>query len=120
MTARVLAHLGLVLAGLLAGLALLLAVELALRLLGIGANHPRHNPFAGFSRAVPTFELDNWPDGTRIYRLAAARRKPAAGDRVAEPQREFLAEKAPDTLRIFVLGGSSAAGVPMEPDTLSM
>ena len=88
MTARVLAYLGLVLGGLVAGLALLVAAELGLRLLGVGAGRPRHDPFAGFSRVVPMFEPGTQPDGTRIYRLAAGRWGAATGH-VAPPQRSF-------------------------------
>ena len=82
-----------------------------LRLLGVCAGRPRQDPFAGFSRVVPMFEPGTQPDGTRIYRLAAGRWGAATGH-VAPPQRSFLAEKPLGTFRIFVVGGSSAAGVP--------
>ena len=74
---------------------LLVALELALRALGVGADRPPHDPFAGFSRVVPLFERATRPDGTPVFALSAARQRSATGRASAEPQREFLAEKPP-------------------------
>jgi lysophospholipase L1-like esterase len=104
---KALARLGLAVLGVLVGVATLALLELALRLTGIGAGAPRYDPFAGFSRTVPMFEPGERPDGTRIFRTAAARN-------VLVPQ-EFLAEKPLGGFRAFVVGESSAAGVPYSP-----
>jgi lysophospholipase L1-like esterase len=101
--------------GTMAGVLLLVAVELALRVLGVGADRPVHDPFGGFSRVVPLFEPVRRPDGTAVFALSAARQRSATGRASAEPQREFLAEKPAGTFRIFVVGESSAAGVPYGP-----
>ncbi|MEW6273119.1 MAG: SGNH/GDSL hydrolase family protein [Thermodesulfobacteriota bacterium] len=97
-------RLGLVALGLLAGLLTVVALEMALRLLGIGGGVPRYDPFAGFSRTVPMFEPVTLADGTPGFRTAAARR-------LKVPQ-EFPASKPPGSFRVFVVGESSAAGVP--------
>lgn len=102
----------LVAGGTAAGLAILVAIELALRLLGVGASRPPHDPFAGFSRVVPLFEPVVRPDGTKVFALSAARQRSARGRATVEPEREFRAAKPADTFRIFVVGESSAAGVP--------
>jgi lysophospholipase L1-like esterase len=102
----------LVAGGTIAGVLLLVAVELALRVLGVGSDRPRHDPFSGFSRVVPLFERGKRADGTAVYTLSAARQRAAKGRATVEPQREFLAVKPAGTFRIFVVGESSAAGVP--------
>jgi lysophospholipase L1-like esterase len=113
---RPLARLGaivlLVAGGTLAGLLLLVAVELGLRALGIGGGRPPHDPFAGFSRVVPLFEPTTRPDGTAVFALSAARLRSATGKATSHSQHQFLATKPPGTFRIFVVGESSAAGVP--------
>jgi lysophospholipase L1-like esterase len=116
---RLLARVGeallLVAGGTVAGVLLLVGLELALRALGVGADRPPHDPFAGFSRVVPLFERTTRPDGTAVITLSAARQRSATGRASVEPQREFLAEKPAGTFRIFVVGESSAAGVPYGP-----
>ena len=107
--------LALVAGGTLAGVLLLVVLELALRALGVGADRPPHDPFAGFSRVVPLFERATRPDGTPVFVLSAARQRSATGRASVEPQREFLAEKPPGSFRVFVVGESSAAGVPYGP-----
>lgn len=102
----------LVAGGAAAGVLLLVVLELALRLAGVGGDHARHDPFSGFSHVVPLFERGRRADGTPIYTLSAARQRAAKGRATAEPQREFLATKPAGTFRIFVVGESSAAGVP--------
>ncbi len=104
MLRRVLTRVVLILAGLAVGVAALLVVELGLRAAGIGAGGPRYDPFAGFSSTVPVFETAVRDDGVRIFRTSPKRRVPV-------PQ-EFLAEKPPGGFRAFVVGESSAAGVP--------
>ena len=91
--------------GLVVGLACVAALEVALRLAGVGGER-RHDPFAGFSRTVPMFEPAVRADGTRVLRTAKARR-------VRWPQ-EFLADKPANGFRVFVIGESSAAGVPYD------
>ena len=96
----------LVLLGLAVGVATVIALELALRVTGIGAGETRYDPFAGFSRTVPMFEAATRDDGTQVFRTAKARR-------VRWPQ-EFLAVKPANGFRVFVVGESSAAGVPYD------
>ncbi len=105
-------RLGFALAALLLGIALVVATEMLLKLLDVGAGAQQRDPFAGFSSTVPAFEPAQREDGTRILRLSTARVNPRSLHGQAEPQREFLAEKPDDAFRVFVLGGSSAAGVP--------
>ena len=91
--------------GLAVGIAAVVALELLLRATGIGGER-RYDPFAGFSRTVPMFEPATRNDGTPVFRTAKARR-------VRFPQ-EFLAEKPANGFRVFVVGESSAAGVPYD------
>lgn len=100
------------LGGLLMGCALLVVIELSLRLLGVAEDAPLRDPFAGFSSAVSVFEPAVAPDGERVYTLSAARMNPQARDRGYEPQRSFSADPDEDLFRVFVVGGSSAQGVP--------
>lgn len=112
MGARLLKLVGFSLVGLVAAIVVLVAAELVLRVLGVGAGVPRRDPFAGFSRTVPLFEPSKGPNGVPVYRISWARGVAAAGRPLDEPQREFRAEKQPGTFRVFVIGDSSAAGVP--------
>ena len=96
----------LIVLGLLVGGAAVVAVELVLRLAGVGADRARYDPFAGFSRTLPMFEPATRADGTAVFRTARARR-------VRSPQ-EFLADKPANGFRVFVVGESSAAGVPYD------
>lgn len=102
---RVWQRLALIGLGLAVGLLTVVAAELALRLTGIGGD-TRYDPFAGFSRTVPMFEPATRDDGTQVFRTAKARR-------VRWPQ-EFLAVKPANGFRVFVVGESSAAGVPYD------
>jgi len=99
------------LGGLLFGCALVAALELALRVSGVAERPPRRDPFSGFSSAVPVFERGQRDDGTAVYKMAEWR---FAADRMyrAEPQHDFLADPPADNFRVFVIGGSSAAGFP--------
>ncbi len=101
-----------VLGGLLIGAAIVVGVELALRIARVADDPRTHDPFAGFSSVVPMFEPAVRDDGTRVYRLSRARAQLNPQRGPLEPQREFLAEKPDDVFRIFAIGGSSAAGQP--------
>lgn len=98
--------LALVALGLAVGVATIVALEVVLRITGVGAGGARYDPFAGFSRTVPMFEPATRADGTPVFRTAQARR-------VRWPQ-EFLAVKPANGFRVFVVGESSAAGVPYD------
>jgi len=105
-------RLGRILGGLLFAGFVLVVAELTLRAFGVGEAAPLHDPFSGFSSAVPVFEAVLREDGTPIYRLSPARQVGAPDGLEPEPQREFTREKAEGVYRIFVIGGSSAAGHP--------
>ncbi len=112
MVRRTLQILGFTLVGLTASLAVLTGAELLLRLFGVGGDHARRDPFAGFSHAVPLFVKGERADGVAVYHPTAGRFLAAIGRPLEEAQREFLIEKRSGTFRAFVLGDSSAAGVP--------
>jgi len=101
---RWLARIGLIGFGVGLGVASLVVVEVVLRVAGVGDEAGRYDPFAGFSRTVPMFEPATRADGTAVLRTARARK-------VRTPQ-EFLAAKPANGFRVFVVGESSAAGVP--------
>lgn len=102
MVRRLLPRLALAVGALLAvGLVLALAEGL---LWAVGLERPRQDPFAGFSEAVPLFEREIGADGAEMMRTSAARR--------TRSQSAFPLAKQPGTRRIFVVGGSSAAGFP--------
>jgi hypothetical protein len=111
-----LARLALVLFGLALALGLLLLVEGVLALVGAGKGAPGYDPLAGFSPTVALFGPTARPDGTPIFRASPARlrARPTAPAELG-PQREFLAEKPPGLFRIFVIGDSTAAGIPYQP-----
>jgi len=81
---------------------LLVGVEFALRAFDLGARADR-DPLHGFSRTAQPFERVEAADGTAIRRLIGAPESSTT---------TFRAEKQPGTFRVFVVGGSSAAGVP--------
>jgi lysophospholipase L1-like esterase len=87
---------------LLAPLLLLLGVEAALRLAGIGALEPLFIP-------VPKAEGHLQPNPAAVQRFFP---DPRRAPEVSIDTTWFPAEKAPGTLRIFVQGESSAAGFP--------
>jgi lysophospholipase L1-like esterase len=90
--------------------------ELGLRAVGLGEGAPGYDPFAGFSTAVPLLVPDEAPGAEGWMRVSRARLGAAEADRALDPQRRFLAQKPPGTFRIFVAGGSTAAGMPYSPD----
>lgn len=86
------------------GLGLLLALELFLRLLGVGAPGHRPDPFAGFSGSDSLFVKAESQEGT-VWRIRPER------EGSFNPQ-EFPAAKADNVIRLFCLGGSSTFGFP--------
>jgi lysophospholipase L1-like esterase len=97
MSRRTLAHAALVVGGLMAGVAMLVAAELMLRVLDVGSD-------------APVFERAAGADGAPVMRLAWNPQfvKPQP----VQPHREFPLHKSPGTFRIFVIGESSAEGAP--------
>ncbi len=89
-------------AAVLLGLAPLLAVELALRGLGLGRATEANDPFVGFSDIHPLFVLSD-PAGR--YDIPPSRQLHFEPD-------SFAAAKPPGEFRIFVLGGSTVQGSP--------
>jgi len=89
------------------GVALLLLAELALRLAGFGGPGHRPDPFAGFSTTEPLFVPATLADGREVLRT----RQDKIGPFNAQ---EFPRIKAPDTVRLFCLGGSSSFGFPYD------
>jgi lysophospholipase L1-like esterase len=102
MPSPVLGRIGLALASTAATAALLVGVEFALRAFDLGAAADR-DPLHGFSMTAQRFERVEAEDGAAVYRLIGAPDLATA---------TFRAEKQPGAFRIFVVGGSSAAGVP--------
>lgn len=97
--------------GLLFGIAVIVLFEFFLAALGVGDDAPLHDPFAGFSSAVPMFESVEGEDGELVYRISPARLA-SHESHGPEPQREFDLEKPEGEFRVFVIGGSSSQGVP--------
>jgi lysophospholipase L1-like esterase len=83
--------------------------ELLLRAAGLGEGAPGYDPFSGFSTAIPLLVPDEEPGAEGWMRVSRAR---LGAGQPLERQRRFLAQKPPGTFRIFVAGGSTAAGVP--------
>ncbi len=83
--------------------AFFLAVEGALWLAGVPTLLAERDPFEGFSRAVRVFEADE---------ARGVRATPPRATRHSFNYQEFSLEKPPGAFRVFVLGGSSAAGFP--------
>jgi lysophospholipase L1-like esterase len=82
--------------------ALLVTVEGTLRVFDLGSTADR-DPLHGFSKNAQPFERVEAADGSGVYRLIGAPESSITS---------FRAEKLPGTFRVFVVGGSSAAGVP--------
>lgn len=89
------------------GLFPFVVLELSLSIADVGRRDSTDDPFVGFAEVVSLFELTE--DGTK-YQIAERRRKFFAHD-------EFPADKAPDTFRIFCLGGSTVQGRPYSIET---
>ena len=89
------------------GTALLLLVELGLRLAGFGGPGHRPDPFAGFAATEPLFVPATRADGREVFRTRQDRIGPFNAQ-------EFSRIKAPNTVRLFCLGGSSTFGFPYD------
>ena len=85
---------------------LLTGAEVLMRVFDLGPA-PQRDALAGFADGVPMFEPFEPAVGPAVYRAENSR----PGDR-----REFLQQKPGNGLRVFVVGGSSAAGVPYGRD----
>jgi Flp pilus assembly protein TadD len=86
---------------------LLLLVEMALRLAGVGAPSGRLDPQAGFEGSGPLFVRTRLPGGREVFQTAV--------DRLGafNPQ-SFAVEKPAGTIRFFCIGGSSTFGFPWD------
>ena len=89
------------------GLTPFLVLEGVLWCFGAGMPRYDHDPFIGFRAVHPLFVLSD--DGRR-YQIAESRLDFFRPD-------SFAAEKAPDTFRIFCLGGSTVQGRPFAIET---
>ncbi len=90
-----------------AGLLPLVILEGVLRVGDWGMPDPAEDPFVGFTNVQPLFALN---EDKTAYTIAPARRDwfyPV----------EFSAEKSPETVRIFCIGGSTVAGRPYTVET---
>ncbi|HEX5066208.1 MAG TPA: SGNH/GDSL hydrolase family protein [Myxococcota bacterium] len=105
------ARLGALALGVLLAVLLLALAEGALRALGVAEGTPRHDPFSGFGTSVPMFERVD----ASTYRISPARLTGRYTEVSPEDGREFASERAPGSFRAFVIGESSAAGVPYPP-----
>jgi len=94
-------------AAVLLGLSPFVALELALRALGVGSPAEEWNPFIGFSRSYKLFER---VDSAGLYRTSQARLYFFA-------EQQFPIEKGSDTFRAFCLGGSTVLGHPYLSET---
>jgi len=89
------------------GLAVVALVELIAVERDWGRPGTSDDPFVGFDKTVPLFELDE--SGTR-YRIPGSQAKFFVED-------SFAARKPPGTFRIFCLGGSTVQGRPWSTET---
>ena len=85
---------------------LVAAVEGVLALFGVAESERFDDPYVGFEEGVTVFERHDGPGGAE-YRTRPGKLK------FFNPQ-SFLVDKAPGTLRIFTLGGSTTAGRPYD------
>jgi tetratricopeptide (TPR) repeat protein len=94
------------------GVGLIVVAELLLRQCPVGDPSSAPDPFAGFSSSVPVFERAQRDDGVPVFRIASARAPRLSAEAAREDGHEFLVHAPPAGVRIFVVGESSAAGVP--------
>jgi lysophospholipase L1-like esterase len=94
-------------ASVLLGLSPFLAIEVLLRVLGIGQPDLRHDPFVGFSRVRPLFVRSESKDR---YEIAPSRLSHFFPD-------SFAGVKPADEFRIFCIGDSTVQGNPWTPET---
>ena len=90
--------------------AVCVALELALAALGVRPVASLQDPYVGFSSVLPLFVEQRGPDG-RAW-MVTARNKV----RFFNPQ-QFPRDKAPGTVRVFCLGGSTTYGHPYDDRT---
>ena len=102
----------LVLFGLAFGALILLGVDAFLGISGVDLGPIPADPFAGFSETQPKFLRMTTRNGQTIFRS----RDRGRHSWQRESTRQFPADKSSRTFRIFVVGGSSAAGVPYGVD----
>ena len=89
------------------GVAPLLLCEWSLRVAGLGRPSSYVDPFVGFSKIHPLFELN---EGLSRYQTVISRQRFFGAQ-------EFAAAKASNGYRVFCLGGSTVHGRPYEPST---
>ena len=89
------------------GILLVVAAELACRVIGLGVAADTDDPFVGFESVVPLFVADEPGD---MMRIAEGRLRFFAAE-------SFPVQKAPGTFRIFCLGGSTVQGRPFSIET---
>ena len=89
------------------GLAPLAVLEGVLTVLRVEGQDRQYDPFVGFSRTQPLFELD---EKEGVYRTALSRQLHFAAQ-------QFAARKTPGTFRVFALGGSTLRGHPYDTET---
>ena len=106
-----LARLGAIAIGVFLAALLLALAEGSLRLFGVAAGTPRHDPFSGFGTGLPMFE----PVDASTWRIAPARLTGRYTEVLPEDGREFRSDRLPRSFRAFVIGESSAAGTPYPP-----
>ena len=98
---------GFPLAAVLLGLSPFVLLEIGLWLFNVGNPDAYVDPFVGFSRVRPLFQLDQ---DAGFYRTAASRE-------LFFGTQQFAAEKPPNGFRVFALGGSTVRGRPYQTET---
>ncbi len=100
------ARLRLTLGAVAAGLLMVVALEGVLRLFGLGAPDPSRTTLAYQRIDPPLLRPAERPDGTPVFATVDPRL----------PYRALSRAKGADELRVFVLGGSAAAGLGFSPN----
>jgi tetratricopeptide (TPR) repeat protein len=85
-------------------------LELLLAAIGVDPVLDSRDPYVGFSRRIPLFVEQRAPDGRTFLVTAENRRRHFN-------IQSFSREKAPDTFRIFCVGGSTTYGRPYRDGT---
>ncbi len=89
------------------GLSPFIALEILLRVFGIGEDAANAELHSGFGNVAPLFELDN---AQLAYRTSHVKEQFFVAD-------SFSAKKSANEFRIFCLGGSTVQGRPYRPET---
>jgi tetratricopeptide (TPR) repeat protein len=87
-------------------LVLFAGIEIALRVFGVAEEDPRRSRLAYQQLSVPILRPDVRPDGTPVWRVEDSRL----------PYQAIARDKPDDAFRVFVLGGSAAAGLGFSPN----